>query len=249
MRSSFDARVFFLQAKIAGMGTEEDVARQPAKDAEHTLVVSGDLRISGVVDEFIAGIHVGTADYHDVINSCAVLHLHGPRGAAFGVAGSEMGDEGRAAENHFIAIAKDAIDFGGRIKVGGIVAIVKIGAAAGFDDRDIASHDHVAGAGQFFDLGAAGIVVPMGVADEQNLNIGELEAEAFHARLDQREILREITVDENVPLRCRDQIVRQSFAADVIQVAGDAKGRKRLGPVGALGASGRCGCRTGEEHG
>ena len=40
----------------------------------------------------------------------------------------------------------------------------------------------------FLDRGAAGVVIPMRVADQQNLRVAEFEAEFFDARLNQRNV-------------------------------------------------------------
>ena len=71
----------------------------------------------------------------------------------------------------------------------------------------------------------------MRVADEEDLDVAELEAELLDAGSDERDILLEIAVDQDVPFRRGDQIVRESFAADVVEVAGDSEWRKWLGPI------------------
>ena len=64
--------------------------------------------------------------------------------------------------------------------------VIEVGFAAGFDDGDIAIHDLILCAGELLDLGTAGAVVVVGVADEQDLDVAELEAEGFDAFPDQR---------------------------------------------------------------
>jgi len=77
-------------------------------------------------------------------------------------------------------------------------------------------------------------VIPVRVADQEDLDVAELEPELLDARFDQRNVRLEIAVDEDVPLRRGDEIVRQPFAADVVQIPGDAKCGERFGPVRAL---------------
>src|SRR3954451_6700427 len=69
------------------------------------------------------------------------------------------------------------------------------------------------------------------MTDEEDLDIGELETQLFDARSNERDVRFEIAVDENVPLRRGDEIVREPLAADIVQISGEAKRRKRLGPV------------------
>jgi hypothetical protein len=57
-----------------------------------------------------------------------------------------------------------------------VVTVVEIGFAAGLDAADIRVHDHVGCAGFLEDMGAAGAVVVVGVADEEDLNLAPVEA-------------------------------------------------------------------------
>jgi hypothetical protein len=60
-------------------------------------------------------------------------------------------------------------------------AVLEVGPAAGLDDRYIAIHDIVFGAGELNDLRAARAVVVVRMADEQNLDVAEAEAERLDA--------------------------------------------------------------------
>ena len=228
----FQAGVLFFESEVATMGAEENVAWQGPEDTPHALVVFGDLRVSGVVYELVARIHVGAAENDDVVGLGSFCDLHRPGGAAFGVARGEVRDEHGATEAHFISIVKHAVDLGGLVQTGARVPVLKVGFAAGFDDGYVCIHDHVLRAGLFFDGGAGSVMVPMCVADEKNFCVLELESELLNACLDQGHIGFQIAVDQNVALRCGDQIIRQSFAADVVEVTSDAKWREWFGPVG-----------------
>ena len=56
----------------------------------------------------------------------------------------------------------------------------------------------------------------MRVADEYDLRIFVFETELFDAVPDQREVAFEIRVDQNVALRCIDQVDGEIGRADVI---------------------------------
>ena len=77
-------------------------------------------------------------------------------------------------------------------------------------------------------------MVVVAVADEQDLDVAEVEAEGFNALLDEGRAGFEVAVDEDVALGRDDEIGGEVLAADVIEVAGDAEGREGLGPGGGL---------------
>ena len=52
----------------------------------------------------------------------------------------------------------------------------EVGAAAGFDGGDVGIHDHVFRVRLFEDFGTAAGVVGVGVADEEDFDVGEVEA-------------------------------------------------------------------------
>ena len=59
------------------------------------------------------------------------------------------------------------------------------------------------------DRGAAGVVVGVGVADEQDFDVGELEAKLLDAVADLRGRSFEVGVDEDVALRRDDEVGRR----------------------------------------
>ena len=107
---------------------------------------------------------------------------------------------------------------------------MEVCSAAGFDDRHIAIHDVVFGAGEADDLLAARAVVVMRVADEKDFDVAEVEAERFDALPDQRHRGFETRIDENEPARRGDEVGAKVLAADVVEVSRDAEGRKRSEP-------------------
>src|SRR5262252_8497021 len=81
------------------------------------VVVLGDVRIGGIIDEFVAGIYIWAANDNDVVQTAgdtSAIHarsLHRPRGAASGVARSLVRHESHTAQRHLVAILENAIDF------------------------------------------------------------------------------------------------------------------------------------------
>ncbi len=168
------------------MRAEEDIAGQVFEDGKAALVVRCDLRIGLVAGELVAGIHVGAADDDDVQDATVLFLVHRPGRCAFGVARSEVRGENRAAEAHRVAVVQHAVDVSGRELHGMIRAVLKIGFAAGLDDRDVGIHDGIFGASEADDLGAAGAVVVVRMADEQNLDVFKVEAKGFNAFTNER---------------------------------------------------------------
>jgi hypothetical protein len=68
------------------------------------------------------------------------------------------------------------------------------------------------------------------MADEEDLDVGEVEAELLDAFPDERRGSLEAGVDEDVALGRNDEVGGQVFAADVVEVVGDVEWGERLGP-------------------
>src|SRR6188768_2621311 len=51
-----------------------------------------------------SGVHAHTADDDHIVRFAILLNLHRPRGAATRMTGSEVRDQGHAAEFHFLSI-------------------------------------------------------------------------------------------------------------------------------------------------
>ncbi len=97
--------------------------------------------------------------------------------------------------------------------------MVEIGLSARFDHVHILLHDHVLRTGLRLDRSAALDVIRMGMADENDLDVAELESELFHAGADQRYVLVPVRIDQNQTLRCRDQVFRSGLHANVVDIA------------------------------
>jgi hypothetical protein len=85
----------------------------------------------------------------------------------------------------------------------------------------------------------------MRVADEQYLRVFVFEAEAGDAFLQQRHILLEVRVDQNVALRGRDQVDSQIGGPNVIKIARNPESGKLAVPIG-IGLGQQCG-RNGQK--
>ena len=69
------------------------------------------------------------------------------------------------------------------------------------------------------------------MTDQENLDVTELESEFLDAGSNEGNARLEIAVDEDVPLRSGDEVIREAFASDVVEIPGDAERRKWLGPI------------------
>src|SRR6185369_5872247 len=123
------------------------------------------------------------------------------------------------SKSHFIAIVQDAVDFSWLVVGVSISPILKISLAAGLNNIDISIHHVIFRTGQFFHQRAAGAVVPVRMADEENLGVGEMKPEFLNALANQGNGSLQAAVDEDVSLRSGDQVGSQPLASYVIDVA------------------------------
>lgn len=168
------------------MRAEKNVASQLVEDRKATFVVFGNLRIGSVADQLVARVHIWAADNYDVEKLTAFRLIESPRRGSPRVAGSEMRGKHCAAEIDGVAVVEDAIDVRGRVVVRFLRAVLEVGPAAGLNNRYFSGHDVVFSAGEANDFRAARAMVVMGVADEKDFDIAEVEPEIFDALFDQR---------------------------------------------------------------
>src|SRR5205814_10136756 len=84
------------------------------------------------------------------------------------------------------------------------------------------------------------VMITMRVADEYDLDVLVREPELLDDLFEQGDILFEVSIEQDMPLVRRDQITREVGRANVIDVAGDSKGREFPVPIGiALRQQGR----------
>ena len=80
-----ETRVLAFQVEVTSVSAEEVVARQRFEDCERFFKILRDSRIRLVVDKVVSGVHIRTADDHDVTRRQTVFHFHRPRRASFRV--------------------------------------------------------------------------------------------------------------------------------------------------------------------
>ena len=133
-------------------------------------------------------------------------------------------------------------------RVGQHVGIVgEVVGVAGLDDLRIAIHDHHGRVGFAKDLCAAGGMVEVRLAVEEDAGVGPAEAELLDAGADLRRGADEIAVEEDVAGGGGDEVDREVAAADVVEVAGDTEGCLGGGPVWRVcGTKGRDGSEEQE---
>jgi hypothetical protein len=218
---------------VISVGAQKYVARKRFQDAEHALVVGGNLRIERVVDELVAGVHVGASDDDHIVRLAAFFRLHRPRGRALGVPGGEVRGEDGVPEPDLVAIVEDAVHFCGLVEGSCGIAVLEIPLPAGFDFGHVRIHHHILRTSQLLDGSTTRAVIPMRVADQENLDVAEVKAQLFDTVSYQRDRACKTAVDQNVALRRRDQVGGQALAPDVVDIANDSVGREGIRPVGA----------------
>ena len=134
--------------------------------------------------------------------------------------GREACGERRAAEFDRVPIVQHAIDFRARPSRRGAL-----------DGGHVGVHHHQLRAGVRLDEADAFIVIAVRMADQEDLRVGVLEAEALDALADGGHILLEVAVDQDVALRRGDQIHGEVRRPDVIEVAGNLEAGNGAVPV------------------
>jgi hypothetical protein len=145
------------------------------------------------------------------------------------VAGRQTRDQRDAPELDFVPIVQNAVNLAG-VPAAGRVQVLSL--AAGNDDLVVAVHDVDLGAGNLTQQGEARNVVRVGMARQQDLDIGHLEAERFDGFLNQGNRPLKAAIDENMPLGGGDQKCGQILGADVVNIGDDLVRREWLEPIG-----------------
>ena len=215
------------------MRPQEEIDRRGLQQGECLHVVAGDLWIAPVVHENVACVHVRAADDDGVQRAATLCHLHHPGRAAGGVPRREPRRECRAAELDCVSVVQDAIDF--RAWPSRRCAL---------DRGHVGVHHHQPRAGVGLDETDTLVVIAMRMADQEDFRVGVLEAEALDALADCRHILLEVAVDQDVALRCRDEIRGEVRRPDVVEVAGNLEARDGSMPIGIRLRT----CRDRKQH-
>ena len=92
------------------------------------------------------------------------------------MSGGLVSRQGGIAECHLVTIVQRSINLCRRIPEPGVVTVLEIAFSARFDAAYVRIHDHVSSASQLFDLDAAGIVIEVSVADQQDLDVFEMKS-------------------------------------------------------------------------
>src|SRR5262249_24839135 len=143
-------------------------------------------------------------------------------------------------------IVQDTIYLGWFVVIISVPTVLKVGLTTGLDNIHITIHDVILRSGQFFHNCTSSTVVPVGMADEKNLGIAEVEPKFLNALANYGNRTLKAAIDENVSLRSGDQVRSQPLASYVVNVAGHMMRRKRSGPV-RMGLS--CQAHRQKHHG
>ena len=131
----------------------------------------------------------------------------------------EVGDECCPAQRHFLSVVQDAVDLD--------LTGTPIHTLPRFD---VLLHDHDLGSDALPEKHIGRLVIPVGVAAQDDLDVGQVEAELRHASFDHGDRSLEIRVDEDVPLRRRNQERAQASGAHEVEVVHHLMCRERIIP-------------------
>ena len=216
---------FSKHVEVRAVCAQKDVTGQTLQDREGPLVVLRNPRIrrqlSGSVHQSEAGVYIPAPDDNDVKGFAVVLLAQCPRRASPRMSRGFVRDENRTPEPHFVPVVKDPVDFRRRIPTSRSPdrrTVGKILSAAALDHGHITIHHHVLGMGQAQHLGAAGVVVEVRVAYQQDLDIGESETELLDAAADQRNRRFEARVDQDIAPWGNNKIGREVLTSHVVEI-------------------------------
>ncbi len=153
-----------------------------------------------------------------------VGYLQRPGGAATCMPWRLVCDEHASPEPNLISVVQDSIDLRRGIAILGVLEVLL---PAGFDDRHVAVHHHVLGAGLSLHLGTAGVMIPVRVTDQQDMDVSESVAEFLDTVADLRDRDVEVGIDKYVACGCNDQVGGQILAANIVEIGDNAKGINR----------------------
>ena len=197
------------------MGAQEKVHRQAFENLEGLHIIVRDLRIIFVADENRATVHVRATDDHRIQLTPAFIDLHGPRGAALRVAGSQTRDEFRASEFNRVSVMQHAIDFRGGASL-----------RVAFGVSNVSVHDHQPRSGLFLDDAYGCIMIAVRMTGEDDLGVAVFETELSDALFNGRHVFGKIRVDENVSLGRVDQVNGEIGRSNPVEIARNFEGWK-----------------------
>ena len=106
----------------------------------------------------------------------------------------------------------------------------KISGPTGLGSTNVAVHNHQFRAGLLQDGGRAREMVEVSLTVQENLRVSPMETERLDALADERRRRFQVRIDEYVAGRRRDEITSQIAAADIKQIARNAKRLLRRRP-------------------
>src|SRR4051812_41521293 len=103
-----------------------------------------------------------------------------------------------------------------------------------FHRGNIGLHNHETSACLAFDQAHAAVVIVVCMADQEDFGIAVIESELLNVRFDERYILREIRVDQDISFRGPDQVDGEIRGANVKEVTRNLEGGKWAVPLWVL---------------
>src|SRR5207247_5819126 len=192
----FHLFVLRFQAEIVAVGAQEIVHRQAFENLEGLHIIVRDLRIIFVADEDRATVHVRATDDHRIQLTPAFIDLHGPRGAALRVAGSQTRDEFRASEFNRVSVMQHAIDFRGGASL-----------RVAFGVSNVSVHDHQPRSGLFLDDAYGCIMIAVRMTGEDDLGVDVFVNELIYTLFNSWHVFGILRVDYNFSVKICDMLL------------------------------------------
>ena len=110
-----------------------------------------------------------------------------------------------SSKAHVVAVVQNTVNFRRLVLLVRVRAVLEISLTARFDDRNVLLHDEVFRSRHFFQRARPCAMVPMRMADEQNLDVAESKAKLLDAIADKRDRIVQAAVNKDMSLWGRDQ--------------------------------------------
>ena len=148
-----------------------------------------------------------------------------------------MGNEGGSTERDPLSVAQDSVDVD-------ITSVWHHPPPPG----DVLLHDHDLSSDELSEKDIGLLVIAMGVASQNDLDVLQVETECFDASIDEGNRSLEVRVDEDVPFRGRDQKRAQAPGAHEVKVVHDLMCRERIVPAVLRPGMNRGGSKDGQDQ-
>lgn len=219
---------FVLKVKKGAVGGKKDIAGQGSEPGKGVHIIGDDLRVGLVVDQLVSGWSRSAAQEHHIVGPRAFLNLHGPRCATGRMPRSQHRMQHDSAELNSFTIFDHLIHLDRREHKA--VAKLRIVMATALKQRLISGARHHLGASELLERRKPAGMVQMGMTVEEDVDVAYFEPEVFDVLLNHGSGFGKAPIQQDQPLRGRDQERSNFGCPDIVDVPDQLEGLHRFVP-------------------